>query len=72
MTHDDFITEVWARVYQCPPTWRKGQAVFNVIDKYWGVAREVQFDGCDCFYDDSLIQEFIDRCWEKAKERYDY
>ena len=54
MTYEEFITEVWARVYECPPTWRRGQSVFNVIDKFWGVARDVQFgDGCDCFYDDS-------------------
>lgn len=72
MTYEDFITELWARVYDCPKEWRRGQSVFNVIDDVWGVAREVQFDGCDCFYNDSIIQEFIDKCWEKIKERYDY
>ncbi len=72
MTYDDFITEMWVRVYQCPPTWRKGQSVFNVIDKYWGVAREVQCDGCDCFYDDTTISDFILRSWGKIKEKYDY
>lgn len=72
MTYEDFITEVWARVYDCPPIWRRGQAVFNVIDKYWGVARDVQFiDGVDCFYNDSCIQEFIDHAWVLIKSRYD-
>ena len=72
MTYEEFITEVWARVYECPPTWRRGQSVFNVIDKFWGVAREVQFeDRCDCFYNDAAIQEFIDKSWNRIKTRYE-
>ena len=44
---------------------RLGQAVFNVVDKYIGVARKVQFDyGIDCFYNDSYINEFLTKCWE--------
>ena len=67
MTYNDFITEIWLNVDNCPKAWRKGQKVFNVIDKLYGnVARDVQFiDGVDCFYDDSdeTISLFIDKCW---------
>ena len=67
MTYNDFITEIWSNVDNCPKSWLKGQKVFNVIEELYGnVAREVQFiDGVDCFYDDSdeTINFFIDRCW---------
>lgn len=67
MTYNDFITEIWSNVDICPKEWRKGQKVFNVIDRLYGnVARDVQFiDGVDCFYDDSneTISLFIDKCW---------
>lgn len=67
MTYNDFITEIWLSVANCPKSWRKGQKVFNTIeDLYGNVAREVQFiDGVDCFYDDSeeTINLFIDKCW---------
>ena len=67
MTYNDFITEIWLTVDNCPKSWRKGQKVFNTIEDLYGdVAREVQFiDGVDCFYDDSeeMINLFIDKCW---------
>ena len=67
MTYGDFITEIWLNVDNCPKAWRKGQKVFNVIDKLYGnVARDVQLiDGVDCFYDDrdETINLFIDKCW---------
>ena len=67
MTYNDFITEIWSNVDNCPKEWRKGQKVFNVIEKLYGnVARDVQFiDGVDCFYDDrdETINLFIDKCW---------
>lgn len=43
-----------------PTSWRKGQSVFNYIDKVYGVARKVQFgDNIDCFYNDDSIDDFI-------------
>ena len=67
MTYEEFITELWNLVNQCPKEWRKGQAVFNVLDRdFGGVARDVQFiDGVDCFYNDELILEFIDCAWKR-------
>lgn len=46
------------------PELRKGQTIFNEAAKY-NVARIVQFDyGIDCFYDDTMIEPFLDKCWE--------
>lgn len=46
------------------PELRKGQAIFNEAAKY-NVARFVQFNyGIDCFYDDTMIEPFLDKCWE--------
>ena len=70
MTYDEFVAQVWEKVATSPQCWRKGQAVFNVIDENWDVAREVQFvDGIDCFYDDDKIQEFIDHAWVIVKNK---
>ena len=67
MTYEDFITNIWKEVGNCPKNWRKGQKVFNVIeDLYGSIARDVQFiDGVDCFYrdDDETINFFINKCW---------
>ena len=48
------------------PYYRWGQAVFNYIDQYIGVARKVQFeDHVDCFYNDDAVGAFV----EKALDR---
>jgi hypothetical protein len=47
------------------PELRKGQAIFIQADKHEHIARIVQFDyGIDCFYDDTMIEPFLDKCWE--------
>lgn len=53
------------------PYYRKGQSVFNYVEETLGsVAREVQFlDHVDCFYDDSEIDEFIDRVIKRLKRQ---
>lgn len=67
MEREEFESIIWKNVKVCPSCWRKGQSVFNVIDKVFGVARTVQFeDGIDCFYNDNNIDKFI----EKSFERY--
>ena len=44
------------------PYYRWGQAVFNYVDEYFGVARKVQFeDNVDCFYNDDAVDEFIEK-----------
>ena len=65
-----------------PPHLRKGQYIFNWIDKHfqipehfnfknYSIARQVQFiDGIDCFYDDSKIDEFLDACLRRINRLY--
>lgn len=68
MSFEDFKTEVMAKVNARPPFIRKGQAVFNTIDAFYGVARAVQFeDGIDCFYNDKKIDEFLEASWTRIK-----
>ena len=44
------------------PYYRWGQAVFNYVDEYFGVARKVQFeDNVDCFYNDDAVDAFIEK-----------
>jgi hypothetical protein len=60
-TFEEFRTEILDYAYNRRPLeWRLGQAVFNYIDKYYNVARRVQFiDKVDCFHNDELIDQFI-------------
>lgn len=60
MTYKEFREEVLTAMENKPKWSRKGQFVFNYIDKNYDVARAVQFeDNIDCFYDDSSIESFI-------------
>lgn len=44
-----------------PTNWREGQFVFNMVDLMYGVARIAQFHyGVDCFYNDEMIDKFIE------------
>ena len=48
-------------IYELPYI-RYGQAVFNYVDEYFGVARKVQFeDNVDCFYNDDAVDAFIEK-----------
>ena len=50
------------------PYIRYGQAVFNYVDEKYGVARISQFDyGIDCFYVDTMVEPFLDKCYELIK-----
>lgn len=51
------------------PCLRKGQAVFNYVDMhpelFKNAARISQFNyGIDCFYNDNMIDQFIDQVLE--------
>ena len=74
MTEEEFIAQINDLVKTCPDSWRRGQAVFNVVDNTCGdIARKVQFeDGIDCFYsnDEGKINEFLDAVWERFKTFY--
>lgn len=69
MTKEEFISEVKSvagKMRKDHPELRKGQAIFNVVDRSFNnIARIAQFDyGVDCFYDDSMIEPFLDKCYE--------
>lgn len=67
MTFEKFVSDILRLAEECPKVWRKGQAVFNVIETKYGVARAVQFeDGIDCFYDDSKIEAFLSAAWRRT------
>jgi len=72
MTYEEFRNTVFKELENCPKSWRKGQAVFNVLDilpEYKNVARRVQFeDGIDCFYNDNAIDSFLLYAWYHLNE----
>ena len=64
MTLDEFKASIYN--IEKPSHWRKGQFVFNTIERLYGVARTVQFDDrIDCFYDNSKIDQFINACYNR-------
>lgn len=61
---DEFRASILTAMLNKPKEWRDGQFVFNYIDDIYCVARHVQYyDGVDCFYDDTKIDEFINRSY---------
>ena len=65
MTLQEFKNDIFSGIRELPENWRKGQKVFNYIDKKYGVARTVQFDyHIDCFYNDNLIDKFIETSYK--------
>jgi len=67
---EKFLKDVWDKVAECPKDWRPGQAVFNIVDSKYGVAREVKDeDGIDCFYDNGYIDMFLEKAWIRYKRK---
>lgn len=65
MTLQEFKNDIFSGIRELPENWRKGQKVFNYIDKKYGVARTVQFDyHIDCFYNNNLIDKFIETSYK--------
>ncbi len=69
MTFEEFNEKIKRDIKTLPDAWRYGQKVFNYIDaNFLHIARDVQMiDGVDCFYDDSIVDEFIIRSYERLK-----
>ena len=64
MTLEEFRDDVLSAMDSKPEHLRKGQFVFNHIEQKYGVGKSVQkIDGVDCFYDDKMIDEFIERSY---------
>lgn len=71
VTLEEFIQDIYSKMSDKPKDWRRGQFVFNYIEENYGdVAREVQFqDKIDCFYNDDKIEEFIEACHKRLKDK---
>ena len=58
ITLEELRKEIYS--HKKPKEWREGQFVFNMVNRLYDVARDVQFDyGVDCYYDDNQIDEFL-------------
>lgn len=67
---EKFVKEVMDEAEKRPEFIRKGQAVFNYVDEFYGVARTAQHKhNIDCFYDDSKIDDFLKICYNLIKEK---
>ena len=65
----ELIKAIAKSIIEESPHIRYGQAVFNYVDEKYGVARIAQFDyGIDCFYDDTKVEQFLDKCYELIKK----
>ena len=65
----DHVKHIAKSIIDESPYIRYGQAVFNYVDERYGVARIAQFDyGIDCFYDDTKVEQFLDKCYELIKK----
>ena len=73
LSFEEFRDKILEKVNDAPIFWRRGQAVFNVIDSMFpGLAREVQFEEkIDCFYDDSEVDSFITASYVKYCSKYE-
>ena len=69
ITHEEFIVDVYEAIDRRPLAWRMGQACFNLIESKYHVGRIVQFDRhIDCFYNDELIDKFVETAWEEVEK----
>ena len=74
----DLAKHIAKSIIEESPYIRYGQAVFNYVDEKYGVANIVQFKyrlasisqfyyEFDCFYDDTKVEQFLDKCYELIK-----
>ena len=65
MTKEEFTAKIDISMKTMPENWRKGQKVFNAIEREFGISRVIQFQcNVDCFFDDSKIEEFKEKAYE--------
>lgn len=72
LSYSEFVQDIQDYLSSDITPYRKGQAVFNYIDEKYQVARLVQYvDKVDCFFNDALIPEFINKAylWYEASSR---
>lgn len=71
MNYEDFKAAVMAEVNKYrKPFIREGQAVFNIVDSHFGVARAVQFqDHIDSYHLDQNIEAFLQAAWKRIEPK---
>lgn len=68
-SYKEFREEIQNVIDNRPSHIRRGQAVFNYIDKNYGVARTLQYElGLDCYYRDEIIEEFVQKSYELLRD----
>lgn len=63
ISYEEFVADIARAVSKREKFIRYGQAVFNYIEQKYGVAREVQASGLDCFYMDNLADAFMEAAY---------
>lgn len=54
--------QILKKVENRPAEWRYGQAVFNyAYELYPNEVNQLRFSHYDCFYNDKLVNDFIDK-----------
>lgn len=70
MTREELAEEVFREAANRPSCIRFGQFVFNYLySQFPIVVEKVQFeDMVDCFYRDDIVEEFIDKVYERINK----
>lgn len=70
MTREELSEEVFREAANRPSYIRFGQFVFNYLHRQYPlVVDKVQFeDMVDCFYRDDMVEEFIDKVYERVNK----
>ena len=67
MTYEEFVAEIMTAAAECPKELRLGQSVYNITEDRYHVGHKAMDLGMDCFYDDSRIDEFLQKAWDFVK-----
>lgn len=68
MTLEEFKKDIEWGIEDFPKNWNIGKKVYAYIDHEYRVAKDVQFkDEVDCCNDDSKVEEFILKAFERVK-----
>ena len=60
-TFEEFRKQILDEAEKRHPEHRKGQFIFNYVDYFYGMSNKASVD---CFFDDSLIEDFIKSCYD--------
>lgn len=73
ITFQELKAEVMERARFKHSFLRLGQFIFNYIHGFYGVAMSVRVhDGVDCYYNDNLIDDFLECCVKRINNNEGY